>query len=142
MVLILFGNGVECQAVLSRSTKVVSAPNGDYFSLIMGWAITYPRNSPPFPPDWYHPLFSSSYWVLVPHPEYRQVNSSILAGFLAGWWDSYGLLILHVTSGRIWPKVRAKTKVENQSWLTILQYLTTVANTGSGARSLALFLEG
>ena len=39
MILILFGNGVDCQVVLGGSTKVVSAPKGDYLSLNMGWAI-------------------------------------------------------------------------------------------------------
>jgi hypothetical protein len=36
----------------------------------------------------------------------------------------------------------SESKVENKNWLTIVQCSTTVANTGSGARSLALFLEG
>jgi len=39
MILILFGNGVDCQVVLGGSTKVVSAPKGDYLSLNFGWAI-------------------------------------------------------------------------------------------------------
>jgi aquaglyceroporin related protein len=39
MVLILFGNGVDCQVVLGGSSKVVSAAKGDYLSLNFGWAI-------------------------------------------------------------------------------------------------------
>ena len=47
MILILFGNGVDCQVVLGGSTKVVSGPKGDYLSLNMGWAIgeVYPAPS-------------------------------------------------------------------------------------------------
>jgi len=62
MILILFGNGVDCQVVLGGSTKI--------------------RAMAPLPPDWYHPLFSSSYWVLVPHPEYRQ---SIQVSWPVSW---------------------------------------------------------
>ena len=39
MILVLFGNGVDCQVVLGGSTKVVPAPKGDYLSLNFGWAI-------------------------------------------------------------------------------------------------------
>ncbi len=49
MILILFGNGVDCQVVLGGSTKVVSAPKGDYFSLNTGWAI---GEAHPAPAGW------------------------------------------------------------------------------------------
>lgn len=39
MVLILFGTGSICQVVLGGSTKVVSAPKGDWLSLNTGWAV-------------------------------------------------------------------------------------------------------
>jgi len=39
MILILFGNGVDCQVVLGGSTKVLPSAKGDYFSLNTGWAI-------------------------------------------------------------------------------------------------------
>lgn len=39
MVLILFGTGGICQVVLGGSTKVVSAPKGDFLSLNTGWAV-------------------------------------------------------------------------------------------------------
>ncbi|KAI9429541.1 aquaporin [Lactarius psammicola] len=39
MVLMMFGNGAICQVVLGGSTKVVSAPKGDWLSLNTGWAV-------------------------------------------------------------------------------------------------------
>ncbi|KAI0260324.1 aquaporin [Gloeopeniophorella convolvens] len=39
MILILFGNGVDCQVVLGGSTKVAPAAKGDYLSLNMSWAV-------------------------------------------------------------------------------------------------------
>ncbi|KAI0755223.1 aquaporin [Daedaleopsis nitida] len=39
MILIIFGNGVDCQTVLSKNTAVASAPLGDYLSLNFGWAV-------------------------------------------------------------------------------------------------------
>lgn len=39
MILIIFGNGVDCQTVLSTSTKVSASPKGDYLSLNFGWAV-------------------------------------------------------------------------------------------------------
>jgi len=39
MVMILFGNGVDCQVVLSSSTKVSASPQGDYLALNFGWAV-------------------------------------------------------------------------------------------------------
>lgn len=38
MILILFGNGVDCQVVLSSNTAVSATPKGDYLSLNFGWA--------------------------------------------------------------------------------------------------------
>ncbi|KAH8980765.1 aquaporin [Lactarius hatsudake] len=38
MILIMFGTGAICQVVLGGSTKVVSAPKGDWLSLASGWA--------------------------------------------------------------------------------------------------------
>jgi hypothetical protein len=46
MVLILFGNGVDCQVVLGGSTKVVPGAKGDYLSLNFGWAIGERRIPP------------------------------------------------------------------------------------------------
>ncbi|KAG6848276.1 hypothetical protein H0H93_001619, partial [Arthromyces matolae] len=39
MILIIFGNGVDCQVVLSSNAAVASSPKGDYLSLNFGWAI-------------------------------------------------------------------------------------------------------
>ncbi|KAI0771203.1 aquaporin [Trametes elegans] len=39
MILIIFGNGVDCQVVLSADTRVASSPKGDYLSLNFGWAV-------------------------------------------------------------------------------------------------------
>ncbi|KAI0087004.1 aquaporin-like protein [Irpex rosettiformis] len=40
MILIIFGNGVDCQVVLSgASTAVSSSPKGDYLSLNFSWAV-------------------------------------------------------------------------------------------------------
>jgi len=39
MILIIFGNGVNCQVVLSSSTAVASSPKGEYLSISFGWAI-------------------------------------------------------------------------------------------------------
>jgi len=38
MILILFGNGADCQVVLSSNTGVSPTPKGDYLSLNFGWA--------------------------------------------------------------------------------------------------------
>lgn len=38
MVLILFGNGVNCQVVLGSNTNVSATEKGDYTSLCLGWA--------------------------------------------------------------------------------------------------------
>lgn len=38
MILIIFGNGVDCQSVLSANTSVSSTPKGDWTSLAFGWA--------------------------------------------------------------------------------------------------------
>ncbi|TFK28497.1 putative aquaporin 4, partial [Coprinopsis marcescibilis] len=37
--LVMFGNGVNCQVVLSTNPGVASSPQGDYFSINVGWAI-------------------------------------------------------------------------------------------------------
>ncbi|KAF8741061.1 hypothetical protein AX14_005964 [Amanita brunnescens Koide BX004] len=39
MILILFGNGVDCQVVLSGNPGVASSSKGDYLSINFGWAI-------------------------------------------------------------------------------------------------------
>ncbi|KAH9948893.1 aquaporin [Amylocystis lapponica] len=39
MVLILFGNGVDCQTVLSNNPMVSSRPTGGYLALNFGWAV-------------------------------------------------------------------------------------------------------
>jgi len=39
MILIIFGNGVNLQVVLSSSSKVTASPKGDYLSIAFGWAI-------------------------------------------------------------------------------------------------------
>ncbi|KAF7796448.1 hypothetical protein EIP86_007625 [Pleurotus ostreatoroseus] len=38
LILIVFGNGVDCQTVLSANTGVASSPKGDYTGLAFGWA--------------------------------------------------------------------------------------------------------
>jgi len=38
-ILIMFGNGVDCQVVLSANTNVAPSPKGDYLSINIGWAI-------------------------------------------------------------------------------------------------------
>ncbi|EIM85991.1 aquaporin [Stereum hirsutum FP-91666 SS1] len=38
MVLVLFGNGVNCQVVLGSNTNVSATEKGDYTSLCLGWA--------------------------------------------------------------------------------------------------------
>ncbi|KAI0769916.1 aquaporin [Fomes fomentarius] len=39
MILIIFGNGVDCQTVLSKNTAVAASPMGNYLSLNFGWAV-------------------------------------------------------------------------------------------------------
>ncbi|KAH0578455.1 hypothetical protein H2248_003603 [Termitomyces sp. 'cryptogamus'] len=39
MVLIIFGNGVNCQVVLSSNSSVAASPKGDYLSISFGWAV-------------------------------------------------------------------------------------------------------
>ncbi|OBZ68683.1 hypothetical protein A0H81_11172 [Grifola frondosa] len=39
MVLIIFGNGVDCQVVLSSHPSVAASPFGSYLSLSFGWAV-------------------------------------------------------------------------------------------------------
>jgi len=39
MILVLFGNGVLCQVVLSSNSNVASTPKGDYLSISLGWGI-------------------------------------------------------------------------------------------------------
>ncbi|KAI0328916.1 aquaporin [Cubamyces sp. BRFM 1775] len=39
MILIIFGNGVDCQVVLSKNAQVAASPFGDYLSLNFGWAV-------------------------------------------------------------------------------------------------------
>ncbi|KZT36216.1 aquaporin [Sistotremastrum suecicum HHB10207 ss-3] len=39
MILIIFGNGVDCQVVLSGSMNVSPAPKGDYLSISFGWGV-------------------------------------------------------------------------------------------------------
>ncbi|TFY80758.1 hypothetical protein EWM64_g3254 [Hericium alpestre] len=39
MILVIFGNGVDCQSVLGADTRVSATPKGDYLSLNFGWAI-------------------------------------------------------------------------------------------------------
>ncbi|KAI0081664.1 aquaporin [Panus rudis PR-1116 ss-1] len=39
MILIIFGNGVDCQVVLSQNTGVASSPKGDYLTIAFGWAV-------------------------------------------------------------------------------------------------------
>ncbi|KAF8195403.1 aquaporin [Pholiota molesta] len=38
-ILIIFGNGVDCQVVLSGKTAVAAAAKGDYLSINFGWAV-------------------------------------------------------------------------------------------------------
>ncbi|KXN82857.1 hypothetical protein AN958_02131 [Leucoagaricus sp. SymC.cos] len=38
-ILIIFGNGVDCQAVLSMNNSVASFPRGDWLSLAFGWGV-------------------------------------------------------------------------------------------------------
>jgi len=38
-ILIIFGNGVDCQVVLSANPKVASSQKGDYLSINFGWAV-------------------------------------------------------------------------------------------------------
>ncbi|EIN12530.1 aquaporin [Punctularia strigosozonata HHB-11173 SS5] len=38
MIMIIFGNGVDCQVVLSGSTAVASSQKGSYLSISFGWA--------------------------------------------------------------------------------------------------------
>ncbi|KAG8883263.1 hypothetical protein FRB97_006958 [Tulasnella sp. 331] len=38
-ILIMFGTGVDCQAVLSTSTAVASSPKGSYSTILMGWGV-------------------------------------------------------------------------------------------------------
>jgi hypothetical protein len=49
MVLILFGTGGICQVVLGGSTKVESAPKGDWLSLNTGWAAGESYSPPAIP---------------------------------------------------------------------------------------------
>jgi hypothetical protein len=49
MVLIMFGCAGICQVVLGGSTKVVSAPHGDWLSLTTGWAAGESRPPPAIP---------------------------------------------------------------------------------------------
>ncbi|GAA93674.1 uncharacterized protein L969DRAFT_90192 [Mixia osmundae IAM 14324] len=39
IILITFGNGVNCQVTLSSSTAVSTSPKGDYLSISFGWAM-------------------------------------------------------------------------------------------------------
>ncbi|KZV70263.1 aquaporin [Peniophora sp. CONT] len=39
MILIIFGNGVDCQVVLSGNTGVASSPKGEYLSISFLWAV-------------------------------------------------------------------------------------------------------
>lgn len=39
MMIIIFGDGVVCQVVLSSNTGVASSPKGEYLSISFGWAI-------------------------------------------------------------------------------------------------------
>jgi len=39
MILIIFGNGVDCQVVLSSNTAVAPSQKGDYLSINFGWAV-------------------------------------------------------------------------------------------------------
>ncbi|KAK7690298.1 hypothetical protein QCA50_006955 [Cerrena zonata] len=39
MILIIFGNGVDCQVVLGSNTSISATPKGDYLSLNFGWAV-------------------------------------------------------------------------------------------------------
>jgi len=39
MILIIFGNGVDCQVVLSSNPGVASSQHGDYLSINFGWAV-------------------------------------------------------------------------------------------------------
>ncbi|KIM89462.1 hypothetical protein PILCRDRAFT_813403 [Piloderma croceum F 1598] len=39
MILIIFGNGVNCQVVLSSNPAVASSPKGQYLSISFGWAV-------------------------------------------------------------------------------------------------------
>lgn len=39
MILIIFGNGVDCQTVLGSNANVAATPKGDYLSLSFGWAV-------------------------------------------------------------------------------------------------------
>ncbi|PPR03511.1 hypothetical protein CVT24_006999 [Panaeolus cyanescens] len=39
MVLIIFGNGVDCQTVLSTNPAVAASPKGDYLALAWGWGM-------------------------------------------------------------------------------------------------------
>jgi len=45
----MFGNGAICQVVLGGSTKVVSAPKGDWLSLNTGWAVGGSHPPPAIP---------------------------------------------------------------------------------------------
>lgn len=38
MMLVLFGNGVQCQVVLGGNTNVSASEKGDYTSIAFGWA--------------------------------------------------------------------------------------------------------
>ncbi|KIJ47799.1 hypothetical protein M422DRAFT_45555 [Sphaerobolus stellatus SS14] len=39
MILVIFGNGVNCQVVLSRNPGVASFPQGDYLAISFGWGV-------------------------------------------------------------------------------------------------------
>lgn len=39
VILIIFGNGVNCQVVLSANPNVAPSPRGDYLSISVGWAV-------------------------------------------------------------------------------------------------------
>ncbi|KAJ8700792.1 hypothetical protein PTI98_003784 [Pleurotus ostreatus] len=39
MILVIFGNSVDCQVVLSTNPGVAASPKGDYLSLTFGWAV-------------------------------------------------------------------------------------------------------
>jgi len=39
VIMIIFGNGVDCQVVLSANSNVAPSPKGDYLSINVGWAV-------------------------------------------------------------------------------------------------------
>jgi aquaglyceroporin related protein, other eukaryote len=90
MVLILFGNGVNCQVVLGSNTNVSATPKGDYLSIGFGWACGK------FYSSWSLPATS--------------VPTFICIGAALGVWVSGG-----VSGGHINPIVRSLC----QDWPTL-----------------------